>query len=399
MAFTNSPLVTCTTISPNKTSPRNMPIDRISIHCIVGQWTAETACSFFASSSVEASCNYAVGKDGSVGLIVEEKDRSWCTSSGANDHRAVTIETASDTTHPYAVTETAYETLLDLCEDICRRNGKTKLLWFGDKDVTLAYEPADNEMVLTVHRWFANKACPGDYLYNLHDEIAAEVTSRLSSGSGGTEEPDPVPVTDNASYIWNYFMDKIGNEYGVAGLMGNLYAESLLYSDIVQGDIPYSSYSKEYTAKVDSGEISDYDFVHNGPGGGGYGLAQWTYYSRKQALYDMYKDGGYTSIGSIELACDYLWYELQNDYPGVLETLRNATNVREASDSVLHDFERPADQSVTVEEKRESNGIYYYNKFASGQQYPSGPEYVPSTGVTAKHLSKFLLLSIAAEYI
>ena len=73
--------------------------------------------------------------------------------------------------------------------DICRRNGKTKILWFGDKAKTLAYQPKAGEMVMTVHRWFANKSCPGDYLYNLHDEIAAEVNKRLAGGSASPSTP------------------------------------------------------------------------------------------------------------------------------------------------------------------------------------------------------------------
>lgn len=133
-----------------------------------------------------------MGYDGSIGLCVEEKDRSWCSSNSANDHRAVTIETASETVAPYKVTNKAYNALLDLVTDICKRNGKTKILWFGDKNKTLAYTPKANEMVMTVHRWFANKSCPGDYLYNLHDEIAAEVNRRLSGGgSGGGNETTP----------------------------------------------------------------------------------------------------------------------------------------------------------------------------------------------------------------
>ena len=134
----------------------------------------------FAPASRKASSNYGVGLDGRVGLYVEERDRSWCTSSAANDNRAVTIEVASDTAQPYAVTAKAYAALLDLCTDICQRNGKKKLLWFGNKDKTLAYVPKADEMVLTVHRWFANKACPGEYLYSRHGEIAAEVTRRLA---------------------------------------------------------------------------------------------------------------------------------------------------------------------------------------------------------------------------
>lgn len=165
-------------------------------------------------------------------------------------------------------------------------------------------------------------------------------------------------------YIWDYFMDKIGNEYGVAGLIGNLQAESGLHPDRVQGDIPYSDYSKEYTAQVDAGTISESEFVNNGPNGGGYGLAQWTFYSRKQSLYNMYKSGGYSSIGSIELACDYLWYELQNSYTGVLSVLKSAASVREASNAVLHDFERPADQSESVENTRASMGQYWFDLYA-----------------------------------
>ena len=170
--------------------------------------------------------------------------------------------------------------------------------------------------------------------------------------------------TEHSRYIWDYFVEKIGNEYGVAGLMGNLEAESGLYPDRVQGDIPYSDYSKNYTADVDAGRISESDFVHNAPNGGGYGLAQWTYYTRKQRMYDMFKAGGYSSIGSIELACDYLWHELQNDFAGVLSVLRSAKSVREASDKVLHDFENPADQSVSVEIRRASMGQAWFELYS-----------------------------------
>lgn len=198
--MSNSPLVSYTLISPNKNSPRTMPIDRISIHCVVGQCSVEVLGSLFYQSSRQASSNYGVGKDGRIGMYVEEKDRSWCTSSGANDHRAVTIEVASDTTAPYAVNDVAFAAMLDLVTDICKRNGKKKLLWFGDKDKTLAYKPAADEMVMTVHRWFANKSCPGDYLYNRHGEIAAEVTKRLSGAATQTPaEPTTKPSETTTS--------------------------------------------------------------------------------------------------------------------------------------------------------------------------------------------------------
>lgn len=188
--MSNSSLVKYTKISPNKTSPRTKKIDTITIHCYVGQTSVENAGAWFAKASTEASCNYVIGTDGRVGLIVEEKDRSWCSSNRDNDHRAVTIECASDKTDPYAINDKVYKSLIDLCADICKRNGKTKMLWFGDKNKTLAYTPKSNEMLMTVHRWFIKKDCPGDYIYNRLGQIANEVNARLGSASApSTSKP------------------------------------------------------------------------------------------------------------------------------------------------------------------------------------------------------------------
>lgn len=184
MSFTNSPLVQYTKISPNKNVNRNNKIDRISIHIVVGQCSIEALGDHFANYSIQASSNYGIGYDGKIGMFVEEKDRSWCTSSSSNDNRAVTIECASDTQYPYAINDEVYESLIKLCVDICERNGKKKLLWLEDKDTTLNYKPADDEMVITVHRWFANKSCPGDYVYDRLGQIASKVTAEL----GGSTE-------------------------------------------------------------------------------------------------------------------------------------------------------------------------------------------------------------------
>ena len=178
--MSNSALISCTILSPNRTKPRTNAIDRITPHCVVGQCTAEALGNLFANPSRSASSNYGIGYDGRIGMYVEEKDRSWCSSSTANDDRAVTIECASDTYAPWAFKPAVYETLITLCADICRRNGKTKLLWLGDKDKTLSYTPKAGEMVLTVHRWFANKACPGDWLMERMGELADRVTRELS---------------------------------------------------------------------------------------------------------------------------------------------------------------------------------------------------------------------------
>lgn len=192
--MSNSSLVSYTKISPNKTSPRNHKIDTVSIHCAVGQFTAKELLNLSNFTKYDAktgsSCNYAVGRDGSIGMGVEEKDRSWCTSSRSNDHRAITIEVASDTKHPYAVTDEAYNALIKLLADICKRNNIKELKWKADK--SLIGQPDKQNM--TVHRWFANKACPGEYLYERHGQIAKEVNALLNKKQAQTFKPYQVEV-------------------------------------------------------------------------------------------------------------------------------------------------------------------------------------------------------------
>ena len=192
--MSNSSLVNYKKLSPNHSGTRNTKVDRISPHCVVGNCTVESLGAWFALKSTKASSNYGIGKDGKIGMYVEEGNRSWCTSSSANDQRAVTIECASDSFAPYAMTDAVYQSLIQLCIDICKRNGKTKLLWFGDKTKTLNYQPTANEMVITVHRWFANKSCPGDWLYARLPDLAAKVTKAL--GGKVTEDPAPEKKTD-----------------------------------------------------------------------------------------------------------------------------------------------------------------------------------------------------------
>ena len=159
----------------------------------MGQLSAESICGCFTSTSRQASCNYGIGTDGRVSLCVEEKNRSWCSSSNANDQRAVTIECASDMKAPYAMNSKVYESLIKLCTDICKRNGKKKLLWLGSKSKALNYSPKSDEMVITVHRWFANKSCPGDWLYSRLDDLAEKVTKNLS----GTTTSTTITTTKN----------------------------------------------------------------------------------------------------------------------------------------------------------------------------------------------------------
>lgn len=185
MAFTNSPLVDYTKISPNKTVGRNHAIDTITIHCVVGQCSVESLGSVFATTQRQASSNYGIGTDGRIGMYCEEKDRSWCSANRANDHRAITIEVASDNTYPYAVNDKAYAGLIDLCVDICKRNGIKRLLWKADKSLI----GKTDQQNMTVHRWFDNTACPGQFLYERHGDIANKVNAKL-----GAEESAPIPA-------------------------------------------------------------------------------------------------------------------------------------------------------------------------------------------------------------
>ena len=179
-AYANSSLISYTKISLNKTKKRLHAIDTITIHCAAGQCSVEGLGDIFALSSRKVSSNYGIGKDGRIGLYVDEKDRSWCSSNADNDHRAVTIEVASDRTSPYTVNDKVYAVLIDLVTDICQRNDIKKLVWSWDKNTRINHLNGSN---MTVHRDYANKSCPGDYLYNKHDEIVKEVNKRLRTSN------------------------------------------------------------------------------------------------------------------------------------------------------------------------------------------------------------------------
>ena len=183
--MSNSPLIDFTQISPNQSGKRNHEIDTVTIHCVVGQVVIESLGAWFARPTTRASSNYGVDKNGKIGLFVPEENRSWCSSSAENDNRAITIEVASGTSHPYAVTAAAMEGLLRLLTDICKRNPKLhRLRWKADK--SLIGKPELQNM--TVHRWFDNRACPGEYLYSRHSQIAAEVNRRLEADEKGDDE-------------------------------------------------------------------------------------------------------------------------------------------------------------------------------------------------------------------
>lgn len=174
--MSNSPLISYTRISPHRNSPRNHKIDTITIHCVVGQCAVEPLGELFQTK--EASSNYGIGYDGKIAMYVEEKDRSWCSSSASNDNRAITIECASDSYEPYAINDKVYKSLIKLCVDICKRNGIKKLMWKADKSLIGQVDKQN----MTVHRWFnSGKSCPGEYIYSRLGKIANEVNAQLGA--------------------------------------------------------------------------------------------------------------------------------------------------------------------------------------------------------------------------
>ena len=164
--------------SPNRSSPRMYKIDTITIHCMAGNLSVESCGALFAKSSRKASSNYGIGSDGRIACYVGEEDRSWCSSNRANDNRAITIEVANDggSDTGWHVSDKAYKSLISLLVDICKRNHITKLVWSNNKNDRVNHKNGCN---MTVHRDFANKSCPGDYLYSLQSKIADEVNSLL----------------------------------------------------------------------------------------------------------------------------------------------------------------------------------------------------------------------------
>ena len=210
--MSNSPLVNYTKISPNSTNPRNKPITKITPHHMAGNLTVETCGNVFAPVSRQASSNYGIGTDGRVGMYVEEKNRAWTSSSAANDHQAVTIEVANDQIGGnWHISDKALAKLIDLCVDICQRNGIKKLVYTGDATGNLTH-----------HNMFAATACPGTYLQSKLPYVAEEVNKRLGAAAAPTTPPAGTGSTA-VSYLVKVTADVLnirkgpGTNYGTNG--------------------------------------------------------------------------------------------------------------------------------------------------------------------------------------
>ena len=229
MSYSNSSLISYTNLTKHHSGLRTHSIDRITPHCVVGQWSAKKIADYFATTDKDASCNYGIGTNGDISLSVEEKNRSWCSSSNANDQRAITIECASDTLYPYTMNDAVYNSLIKLCIDICKRNGKTKLIWIDDKNTALGYVPKDGEMLLTVHRWFANKSCPGEWLYSRLGDLANKVTSNLEEETSKEETTDTLYKVQVGAYKSKANATTRVNNLKIAGVDACIIESSGLY--------------------------------------------------------------------------------------------------------------------------------------------------------------------------
>ena len=194
-----STLASLTMLSPHSKGKRSRDVDRITIHCVVGQASAESIGAWFQQPEPRHSCNYGIGVDGRIVCCLPEDQISICSSSFANDSRAITIECASDTKEPYAVKPAVYASVIRLCADICKRYNKTRVVWLADKAATMDYAAQPRDMIFTVHRWFANKSCPGDYLYYSLGDIAAKVTKMLQEDKTVYETISEVPIWAQAT--------------------------------------------------------------------------------------------------------------------------------------------------------------------------------------------------------
>lgn len=361
--MSNSELVEYTLISTNKTSPRNHVIDTITIHCTAGQVTVESLGRIFFHTSRKASSNYGIDKDGRVGLYCDEADRSWCSSNRDNDMRAVTIEVSSDNKDPYKVNDIAFNKLIDLVTDICRRNKIEKLVWSANKEDRIYHK---NNCNMTVHRDFCNKACPGDYLYNRMGEIANLVNNRLQ----GDKKVSKIESTMTVKEIYDWLKNCGLTDTGVSGLLGNIKAESGIRSNNLQNgfETKLGLTDKQYTDMVNNGTYSKTQFVNDSAG---YGLIQWTYWSRKLGLYE-YAESINHNIDSVEMQLQYLMQELNTRYKSVLQVLKTSNDLKVCSDIVLTQFEKPQDQSDKVKDKRYEYSKEIFNTYSNSNTDNTG---------------------------
>lgn len=356
------------TKNPCYTAGRKITVKGLMLHSVgCPQPKASVFINSWNSASYDRACVHAFidGNDATVYQTLPWNHRGW-HGGGSSNNTHIGVEmcepacikyvggssfTCSDTATAKAVAKRTYEAAVELFAYLCKMYSLDPL---GDGVIVshregysrgIASNHGDPE-----HLW--NQLGMGYTMTTFRNAVKAQL-------SADTKEDVPAATSDEET-IWNYLYGKLGNAYGTAGLMGNLYAESALRTTNLQNTyekkLGYSD--AEYTAAVDNGSYGN--FIKDSAG---YGLAQWTYWSRKQALLEFAKTEG-KFIGDLSLQLDFIWKELTESYSGLLTTLKTATSVRDASTAVLTIYERPADQGESVQAKRASYGQTYYDKYA-----------------------------------
>lgn len=349
---TFSPL--CTDIvdfGTKNSNQRTEKITKITIHHMAGVSTGKNCATAHKNGNV-ASANYYVGNGGDICGGVSEDRRAWTSSSPWNDQRAITIECSNSFVgDPWPVSDAAYNSTIKLCADICTRYGITPH-YTGTKDGSL-----------TLHCFYAATACPGPTWKDYH--TSGKVERDIITAMNKRPTPSPEPQNDEER-IWNFLLAKIGNEYGVAGMMGNLQAESGLRPNNLQNTFEksLSMTDEQYTVAVDIGAYTNFAGDK-----AGYGLAQWTSEGRKRGLLGLAQTRS-KSIGDINIQLEWLWAELSGAYIGVLNGIKAAKSIREASDIVLTRFECPADQSERAKQNRAAIGEQLYAQYGQGNTNP-----------------------------
>ena len=356
--FTNSGLVTYTKLSSHNSGRRTMNIDTITIHTMAGNMTAENCAIFFASDYTQASSNYTIGSDGHIALSVPEEYRSWCSSSAANDQRAITIEVASlTTTEPFPCSEAAWNALVDLCTDICQRNNIKELKWKADK--SLIGQP--DKQNLTVHRWFAAKSCPGEYLYQHMGDLASQVNKRLNSSSLTISDTTVNNLTKTTAeeYIWSFLKGKLYNEFAVAGIMGCMYAESGFIANNLENskEKVLNLTDEKYTLLVDKGAYTKFATDKCG-----YGLCQWTYDLGKKRLLDFAKKKG-KSVGDLYTQLEFFYWDITTNFKSLYETLTKVKDITTATSTFLNTYEYGGKAPNEVLAKRLGYAKTFYTKY------------------------------------
>lgn len=358
--YTDSPLVSVKKlIKKNYSSREGSAIDQVSIHSMAGNASVEGCGDWFNNPKCGGSSNYGIGSDGRIGLYIREQYRSWCTSSKAVDKRAVTIEVANiENKEPWRISQKAENSLIDLLADICKRNGIKKLLWKNDKSLVNKVDKQN----MVPHCFVYPKECPGKYMLSRYGYYADTVNEILGAKYTNTASASTLNIqatVDPESKIWNWLVDRGLNYTATAGVMGNIYAESALQANNLQ-----NTYEKilgltdtEYTESVDNGTYPN--FINDKAG---YGLCQWTYPTRKEALLALARERK-LSIGDISLQLAYLWREMEA-IPNFLYDLNHVSSIFEATKLFMLKFERPADQSDEAINRRNKYSEEIYNKHA-----------------------------------